>query len=499
MRRRALLSAVALGSTTVAGCSMLDGEPTRRDRFDVSETTREATTTRTYTVDRSGLSRGFGVSNREQAVAMTTPESIPESIAVTLGFTSDPSELTPATVYMEVTVPESEDGPVSLPVGATPPASSYVGTRSDGGSGMYLVPEEAGREQSDLVRRDVGCWRPILPVGPEEEAASTGQGTGRKRTLQPGESIGRKYFLVTPWAHDRCLQLGTYRFETAAGWGFWVCSFDVVSPPSSRFGDASLPEIPGRVSVEWTHEADASLFVAADSESVGLPRATNEFTVHNQLYREITVQASSWALYKLEAGSWYPIAPLSAVGTDERRLLPGESASLSLTYYTDPDRPSEGDRTAVGGLGPGRYAVTYPAELAIPGVTHSDDETPVPGALVDVVGERPSLTASDDLDHVTADGDTLQAYTTADESSVAVLELTRTDDRPERRLIHEQVLQREALRNALRTLRRAGEDATAVAYHVDPSQIERVLAWIDPEADGLTFTYEDESYELSYA
>ncbi|MFC6953385.1 hypothetical protein [Halorubellus litoreus] len=495
MRRRALLAALTASASATAGCSMLDDSERPRETFAVSDTTTESTTEMSFDPPSEGVSRGFAVpGNDDHRVAITVPSSIPDDVAVTLGFTTVPSSDDPATVYARVQVLESADQPVELAAGATPPLSAYRGVHEteDGSTRpMFLVPRRAGAPFDALVRRDQGCWRPKLPVGPEDATTGT-------RTLAPGDAFEREYYLVTPWANDRCLHPGTYRFQADAGWGFSVCSFTREQPGDSAYADVDVPSLPGFASTRWYHEANADLFLRPRSEQFGLPSTTARFALYNQTYRRIVVDESAWALYKLEDDRWYPIAPLTgrADAPGDRPVYPGTTSTVALSLHTDADAPSDDDRRAVGGLGQGRYALAYPATLALPGDNPGSGRPTA--ALFTLVGNPPRVDGTGAVDHATDRDGVRHLHTTPDESAVATLRLERlADDADAVPLITEQVLQRDALRNAIVELR-AASDVDAVVYHTEPSDVVQTVAWIDPDSSGLTFTYDGDAYAMSY-
>ncbi|NHN40495.1 hypothetical protein G9C85_02435 [Halorubellus sp. JP-L1] len=501
MRRRALLAAVAAGSSTLAGCSVLESEDPERGTFDVSETTA-STTTLGFDADPSSLSRGFAVPGTDDhEVAVTTPEDVPDGLEVTLGFANPPSREAPATVYLRVAVRETADRSVDVPVGATPPFSTYEGATADGGRRLYVVPRRAGVEFDELVRRDRGCWRPRLPVGPDEPTAGS-------RTLEPGDALEREYYLVTPWANDRCLQPDQYRFEADAGWSFHVAPFFVQRPEESAYADASVPGLPGFETTHWYHDAGHRLYVAPDAEQVGLPSATTTLDLHNHLRRAVTVDERAWTLYKLDAGSWYPIAPLTG-GPARRRLLPGETSTLALQFYTDPDAPDAGTRYAVGGLGQGRYAVGYPLSMTIPGrdpgpstdagPSSESVESGPRAALLTVVGNEPPLDTADAIDHVDVRDGTAHAHTTADESAPASVRVARNGSSDAPRPVREQVLQCAAIRSAVALLRDGvdGERVDSVLYHAEPATIDRARTWLASVVGATTFGFEGATYRVS--
>jgi len=499
MRRRALLTALAASASATAGCSLLSDSDRPQDTFAVSEPPTDTTTSRTFDPPPDAVDRAFTVpGDDDHRVAATIPTGIPRDVSITLGFTSEPSQDAPATLYARVGVRETADGPVELRVGATPPLSAYRGVHEperedEDARPMFLVPRRAGVEFDDLVRRDQGCWRPKLPVGPQNR-------TERTRTLDPGEALAREYYLVTPWANDRCLRPGAYRFTAAAGWQFHVCPFYREPPGESAYVDETVPDLPTFKDNRWYHDAGPDLFLRPEAEQVGLPSATARLAFWNQTDRRVLVDETSWALYKLENDTWHTIAPLTPPpdGTDFGPIHPGRSSTLSLSLTTDPDAASDDDRHAIGGLGQGRYAVAYPASLDLPG-RGTDDVAPT-AALVTVVGNPPEVDTTDAIDHVTDRAGVRHVHTTPDESAIATLQLERTttdDDRPAT-LITEQVLQRDALRNAIVQFRTAPEAIDAVVYHTTPAEVARTTTWIDPDGDGLAFTYDDTTYTLTY-
>jgi hypothetical protein len=499
MRRRALLAALAASASATAGCSVLSDGDRPRDTFAVSKTPAETTTSVSFDPPGDSVERAFTVpGDDDHRVAVTVPRGIPEHVSITLGFTSPPSTDAPATLYARVGVRDTADEPVDLSVGATPPLSTYRGVHDPKGAdedarSMLLVPRRAGVAFDDVVRRDQGCWRPILPVGPQD-------GVERTRTLDPGESLAREYYLVTPWASDRCLRPGAYRFGAAAGWQFHLCPFYWDDPTGSMFADTSVPDLPGFSDTRWYHEADSALFLRPRAEQVGLPSATARFQFRNQTDRRVLVDESAWALYKLEADRWYPIAPLAGSPNDVDRepIYPGQETGLALALTTNPDAASDDGRRAVGGLGQGQYAVAYPAALERPG---PDNDAPRPtAALVTVVGNPPTVDTTDAIDHVTDREDVRHVHTTPDESAIATLRLERTavdDGERATSLVTEQVLQRDALRDAIVELERAPDPVDTVVYHTTPAAIERVLSWIDRDSSGLTFTYDGAAYAMT--
>lgn len=489
MRRRALLAALAASTSAAAGCSVLQSDERTRAPLDVEETTRPPTTGLEYDPP-DAMARGFRApADADHEVVVGVPRKIPEGVMLSVGFTSPPSSESPATLYASVVVPADADGPVELPVGATPPLSAYRGDRVGGGDGLLLVPERAGTEMGSVVKRDRGCWRPRRAAVPASTSA-------RSVELSPGEGLEREYYVVTSWGTDRCLRPGRYRFQAPAGWRVAVSAFERVEPERSRYEDPDVPPLPGFQGTRWYHATDADVFLEPEAESVGLPTAAVAFTFHNQRWRPLRAPADAWRLYKRRGDAWYPIAPLTR-GDGERVFHPGSRERLELDLFTDPDAPGDA-RTAVGGLDGGTYAVAYPTAYTVPRVESDLEREGPTAALVAVVGERPALTTTGAVDHVADDGHVRHAYTTPDESAIATLQLRRIEDAPGERLILEQVLQRDALRNALATLRTAPDATTTVAYHTDPSAIERTVALVDPDARGLRFRFVNANYEMTY-
>jgi len=478
---------------------MLSDSDRSRDTFDVSNPATDTTTSMRFDPPPDAVDRAFTVpGDDDHRVAVTVPSGIPRDVSVTLGFTSEPSGDAPATLYARVGVRDTADEPVELPIGATPPLSAYRGvhdseSEDEDARSMFLVPKRAGVEFEDLVRRDQGCWRPKLPVGPEGQTRGT-------RTLDPGESLAREYYLVTPWANDRCLRPGAYRFSAAAGWRFHVCPFSREPPGESAYADETVPDLPTFTDNRWYHETSPDLYLRPRAEQVGLPSATAQVEFRNQTDRRVLVDETSWAFYKLVDGTWHTIAPLAppADGTEFGPVYPGRTSTLSLSLTTDPDAASDDDRRAIGGLDQGLYAVAYPASLNTPG-PGSDDVAPT-AALLTVVGNPPTVDATDAIDHVTDRDDVRHVHTTPDESAVARLYVERTPtdgDRPTA-LITEQVLQRDALRNAIVHLRTAPDPIDTVVYHTTPAEVARTTTYIDPDGDGLTFTHDDTTYTINY-
>ena len=500
MRRRPLLTALAAAASTsaTAGCSALESTERPPDPFDVDETTTEPTTALDYDGPPRGLESGFEVpGDDDHEVVVTRPWDIPSKVGITVGVTEPPSEAGPATLFASIGLAESAEAPVELPAGATPPLSGYHGEAMDGPREMLLVPRRAGVEMDDVVKRDLGCWRTRQQPFPEPTTGTV--------VLDPGESVGREYYLVTPWSSSVCLPSGTFEFEADAGWSFHVSSFDLVQPDRSRFEEADVPDLPGFAGTRWFHDPDPRLFVEPQMQSLGLRGGSTRLVFHNQRWRSVVAGRRSWALYKFVDDDWYPIAPLSSVG-DLSHVLPGRTSEVELSFYTNPNAPSPEDPTSVGGLGEGTYAVAYPADLTIPGPVEVDDDegTKPTAALVSLVGQQPAFEASDAVDHVRDEAGVRHVYTTADESSVATLRLREVPESDGRdgsdlqTLVLEQVLQRDALRDALVTFREAGDDVDAIVYHTDASDIEDVTAWIDPDGDGLAFWFEDTGYRGSY-
>jgi hypothetical protein len=500
MRRRALLAALTASASAIAGCSLLSNSERPQDTFAVSETPTETTTARTFDPPSDPVQRAFVVPDEgDHRVAVTAPTGIPDDVSITLGFTSAPSPDEPATLYARVGVRDAADGPVELPVGATPPLSAYRGVHEpeatdEDARSMLLVPQRAGVAFDELVRRDQRCWRPKLPVGPQD-------GTEKTRSLDPGEALAREYYLVTPWANDRCLRRGAYEFRAAAGWQFHLCPYHREAPDESAYTNETVPHLPGFRGTHWYHEADPTLFVRPQPEQVGLPSATARLEFRNQTDSTVRVDESAWALYKLESGRWYPIAPLAGLDdtVEYDPIYPGRTSSLSLTFTTNPDAVDDDEPRAVGGLAQGRYAVAYPATLELPGP--DDDGARPTAALLTVVGNPPEVDTTDAIDHVTDRDGVRHVHTTTDESAIGTLRLERTTATDGERvtpLITEQILQRSALRNAILELERAPDNIDAVVYHTDPTEIVRTTAWIDRDSSGLTFTYDGTAYAMRY-
>lgn len=442
VRRRALLAALTGATTALAGCGALsDDDRTSRPTLGVE---------RTHTADPN-----------DAAAYDEDPPDEPESAVTTDGFRRrvalfDVSSAAPDLDYRVGLLGRDDGGPVRLwiavtnagdderelefdaavPFGAPVGVSLAVRSRSfavdPDGPRLWLVP--ASDPAYGSVRPDdarAGCWR----------AAGDVDGTGLVRSvaLDPGDTAGQTFALLTPPDVDGCLPTGDYRFETADDrLGFslavWV---PTTGPPASALSDVSLPALDAETT--WFHDARdtvAPVYLEPASESIAAGRSL-EFTLHNHGTEPITTTGRE--LLRSDGSAWLPVleddGPLP--GTDEL-VPPGGSTRLSVGFGRY--EPA----ATLRALRAGHYAL----RLRLAG----DD--PAPAAAVAVTeGTEPTLSTTARFRTVErADGTLTLDRGRGDRDGEAVLELERGGPGDAPAVPLERLLRLQALRNALASL-----------------------------------------------
>jgi hypothetical protein len=508
MRRRALLTTLVAGTSTLAGCVSFgspatDSETTRAtDQQPTADTAdapdeQSADTTAESPVEPSESFSIVDLDTVRRTYALTPTRYYSDDEArVALQFARTGTADHPPAVAVSLT--NDNDFENTFRLDWLPPFGRH-GSRNPHRLGrpredyetayratLYFVPTDAHPLVDDppAVEQDAdGVWRLA-------DSPNTSEWGPEQYRLAPGETLRGEYALVGhPEGAGTGRPTGVYEFRGGdSGLRLAVWDTDRPGPTTdSRFAGTDLPPIRRTregesVPTAWFHDADATTpsYVLPETERATLPEGI-EFTFVNAS-RE-TTRCGHWTLYKLVDGEWFHVAPY--VRTADCRLLrPGGTKTWDLHAYPGEAIPSYGDQRTVGYLGGGRYGV-------VAGYGHA---TPESGALVELVGPPVELVPTEDVD-ASRDGTTVTVtapqYGDAEHPPDAGLVVTRTDVDPERRLIPEQVMRRRyrGLRNTLAFL---DSDVERVVLRTTERVVDRTVGY---DGDSLTFRLSGSVYD----
>lgn len=469
MRRRALLSTLAAGSTVLAGCATSAGG----DPGDASTTQGDDTTTdpkdETTEADDGDDDSGDAVGwPPELAVADLETQSRALSLfpthylsddggRVTVSFDATATADHPARVAATLENDEEFGNVFRLndheplrprPVFAPGIRDGYGpdGEVPAGTTDLYLVPlpdQSLPLAAPDVERDDDGVWRladrPEWPWFPE---------TTR---LDAGERVTVEFAVVGsptgsgPFASARRRSVGRHTEDalTLAAWN----TDDPGPAAESAFAGESFPDLPGdddtgESAVAWYHEADPSqrVFLQPSVERTDLPR-TLDFDLVNHATEHATGNPAYWSLYRLVDGDWQKLEP-RGYALPMGYVWPGDTRQYRLRAANGEALPCSDGKTT-GYLGGGTFALEV--GMSVESRTHAAvfevDAPPVEFSPVDgVETER-------DGDTVTATDDRWR-----EDSGRGVVEVTRAaaDDEDAARVVSpELAARRHYFRNAL--------------------------------------------------
>ncbi|WP_135854880.1 hypothetical protein [Halorussus salinus] len=324
--------------------------------------------------------------------------------------------------------------------------------RSDDAT-LYLAPTEEHplvESSPEYERRENGHWH-VTEVPPEQPESLW---------LDPDEEVAGEYYLLGhPDADD--VAPGRYRFGSPSE-GFSVAIWDTDAPGpdgDSQFAGIGLPLLPDADEMAWYHEADSTteVYLTPSAEEAVVPGRL-DFEFVNRSHDVVEGNPLEWHLYKLSDGDWYRVAP-EVTPLPLTHLSPGTTRTDALrVFHGEPVTCEDGHD--VGYLGGGRYAFTVGMDDR---VTHA--------VAFDLLGDPVKVTPSDAIASVERGGDSLTATSTRGDpddewSRPAKYDLARVDTPPAdadpRRLIAEQVLRRDQLRDALGLLREYDSEAITI-------------------------------------
>lgn len=473
MHRRALLTSLAVGATSLAGCAA-----STRDN-DTTTSSRTDRTTEPITSDTETERSSDEPPRPEERVSVIELETGPRTYAFdpTMMHTDDGARVA---LWFDRTATADQPARVR---GWFENANEFENTfrikwipavgrthsRNPAGytheARLHFAPTEnnaLAETVPSVVRNDDGYWR-VADIGPW--MAETVR-------MDPGERVDLEYVLVgEPGMPGR--PTGTYEFrgddQTAS-----VSVWDTNSPgpeDESRFAGRSVPAFDGDRTVQWYHDADrtTTAFVRPSTERTELDGVI-DFEMVNHSHE--TLRCGHWNLYKLVDGEWYHVAPTGH--NDVCHMLgPGGTEHWSLRAFNDESVPCGHDdhghdSLTQGFLGGGEYAV----------VAGYGSPTDASGALVELVGESVTLVPTDDAS-VERDGGTVTVttdrYGDGEHPPDATFTLTRTDA-AEKRVIAEQVMNSGRFGSGGRGLR----NVLAVVR----SDVDRVVLRTDEHAFG---------------
>jgi hypothetical protein len=454
LRRRALLAALAGGTTALAGCQARWGPPDDPGDDETDEPATRPPTSEppgTHTDPATtepgppNVGDGFGT-----AVALETgPRSVAlasnyysrdDGVAVQAAFASPADGAGPTRVeaVLEYRPREPDAGSVTLDLDAVPVVGDpRVASAEDGGRSPLLF---APTEDNELAEYVPGYERG--PDGYWHATETPGSWLPDSVDLAPGDWLACETHLL---AHPETVGFPTGRYPTAPTGDvpeLVVWDSDRPGPTTdSRFAGRDPPPVDGSA-VQWYHDATPATpsYLEPETEAAALP-ADVTLTMVNHTTESL--ECGHWQVAKLVDGAWYPIGPY--VHTADCRVLePG--GRTRRTFHLAHEAPSSDsgqsiETTAFGYLGGGTYGVTV-------GFGH---DTGTSGALLAL--DAPELTLAADegtTTHRDSDGVTVTSPARAEADTPATLTLT-PGDQPDGRLIAEQLYRRRyaALRNGL--------------------------------------------------
>lgn len=495
MHRRALLTSLAVGATSLAGCASSAGDEAPTTNRGTSRTTASTTT------DTDAESSDDERRRPEGWTSIVELETGPRTYAFrpTTTNTDDGAEVA---LWFDRTA--TADHPARLRGWFENgndfentfriewiPAVGRIHSRTPTGyhheARLHFAPTEnnaLAETVPEVTRNDDGYWR-VTDVGPWMSETIR---------MDPGERVDLEYVLVgEPGMPGR--PTGTYEFrgddDTAS-----VSVWDTNNPgpaEESRFAGRSVPEFDGDRTVQWYHDADraTSAFVRPSTERIELDGFVGFEAVNHS--HEI-LQCGHWNLYKLVDGRWFHVAPRGHT-SDCRGLAPGGTKEWSLRAFNGEAVPCNHDGHGHGGLtqgflGGGEYAV-------VAGYGHPADAS---AAMIELVGESVELVPTDDATSQ-RDGDTVTVttdkYGDGEHPPDAAFTLTRTDSATER-VLAEQVMAyggfgsgNRGFRNALAAM---APDVDRVVLRTDEYDFDYALR---EEGASRRFRFRGQAYEIA--
>ncbi|WP_135533734.1 hypothetical protein [Halostella pelagica] len=336
----------------------------------------------------------------------------------------------------------------------------------------------------EVIRTDDGYWR-VKDIGPWMTETYR---------MDPGERVELEYVLVG----ERGMSgrpTGTYEYrgdDQSASVTVW--NTDAPGPEAkSRFAGRSVPAFDNDRTVQWFHEADSTTpaFVRPSAERIELDGRI-DFEMVNNSHEELG--CGHWNLYKLVDGRWFHVCPAFHTA-DCRSLPPGGREQWSLRAFNGEAVPCGHENCGCRGLtqgylGGGEYAV-------VAGYGHPADES---AALVELTGDPVTLVPTDDAT-AEQNGNTVTVttdrYGDGEHPPDATFAVTRTVSATER-VIAEQVMGSSGGLSRGRGLRNALSAMTADVDRVVVRTDEHVAnAVFGSDESTRRFRFRGEDYEVS--
>lgn len=482
MQRRALLSAIAAGGVTLAGCSS-GGPDETTTRTTPANTTRTTNTTMDDTPTPPEREIGaasvvdFETGDRTASL-FPIQRHLNRGIEVATWFRATATPEHPARVL--AVLRNENDYTANLDLESIPPLGPRPFSHPHYGDepGLYLVPTDAhefARAVPEIERRDDGFWH--LAEEPSDWQPKT-------LDLPPGETAVAHLALV---AHYEYAGIPAGRYVFGHGDNPLTVSVWQTSQPgpteTSKFTGVSIPDLPDS-DPRFYHEADRSspTFLRPNPEQADLPE-TVEFTLVNHAHQRMQGNWYNWSLYKLVDSSWYYLTPY-AIPVPITYLRPGDVHEWTLQLFNG--EPAQCDcARPIGFLGGGRYAFH---------VSMSTKDGPSHAALFDLRGDPVTLKPTEDVTS-SREGATVTVtsprYSETDETTQqATLTLTRVDTADET-MIAEQVM-RDRYRGLRNTLSFFDSDVEKVVLRTDEHVADRSTG---QEGQTLRFRFRGQGYE----
>jgi len=499
MRRRRLLSALVGGASLLAGCNGFGGSDGTGTTFAPPEETPTAapeTAADSVVTDRGRYVRSVSAFGDPRTVQLFSPTFRVGGTQVVASFVRDATAEHPPT--LEVTLRNVIDKALTVPVGATPPLSSYVARSSDGRAGLVLVPAEA--TGAARLRPDApvdGVWRAAGdPVETDAETA----------TLELGseEVISRRYLVLAP-PDAGSLPTGEFTTEpTAYGWAPRFAVWNHRRPGrtrESRFAPGDLPPLPTTNATRWFHEVGprTEQYLDPGSETADLPSASLRFALRNYTGQRTTYDRDDFGLFRYEDGRWWDLAPPGGFADGPNTtVFPGGSGEIGLLVANRETVTVDLPPSSIGRqwLGAGTYALSVTTRYA-----GSRDREPIThAAAVDLRGESLSLSRSPFVVDAREDGDRLvlthEAYADNVGDNRGRLTVAVAPDAADPdRLLTEQVMASVGLRDTVHAL--ASTDASEVLLRTSWRSADAALARAGvPSGEGGRFAYDGTAYAI---
>lgn len=492
MRRRSLLSSLAVTTAALAGCVSTAGDDATTEPDEGTTTPEPMTTSGPPGADERPASYASVVELETGSRTYSfAPTAINTDDGANVGLWFERTATTEHPARLRGFLENANSYANTFEVEWIPVVGRTHGRQPDGydhEASLHFAPTEnndLAETVPEVVRDDSGYWC-VADVGPWV--------VERKR-LTPGERVELEYMLVgEPGMPGR--PTGTYEFrgrdEDAR-----VTVWDSERPgpgSESRFEGRTVPTMSKEATVQWFHDADESTtaYLRPEREYVELDGSATFEMVHNG---RGGAGCGHWNLHKLVDGQWFHVGPTLHTA-DCRTLYPGDRMEWDLRAFNgepvgcDCGTYGCGIGLTRGFLGGGEYAV----------VVGYGDPTDESAALVELVGNPVEIVPTADAE-VTVDCRestvTVDDYGDGERPADALFALTRVD-RADERLIPEQVMGETAfedagggLRNALAAMR---ADVDRVVVRADDHVVDAALGY---DTDVRRFETRGQAYEAT--